>query len=426
MALLRNNNGLLLNSNGDPTCDTAACCPSGPPPCNVEAASGGEEIFEETYTFPRERRKLFFCGQAFEIPDRFQVHLILEQFENVEGEQRIERLVFDSGEAGQSGLRCRCFWKPEGAEVRVRVDGTVGGSGTAWNFSLTCDDECCTSDCDCQPELCEDSLPDQNGEDCEDIAFTSCCNQETGRCGGCESSCFYCYESPFGVVPCWVVTDPDNPPPGVPPRDYGDSCCLDFCVGRVCLNERDQRLQGEFYGWLRGDTCYACAYECSQCGVAFSETRCNAGGPGPNCDSINPPPDGCFCDSFCYSQCDDCCSADADPCCTVWIDLADMWSEEFEHRERVLKSVFDDFVSSYPGVSEQVARQAFSMVSRLRDNGYVYISPGLRFACLLCLQDIADGADAAERIESLRQEASEFVRSYRTGSQYGYPDADNT
>lgn len=151
MALLRYGNRLLLNTSGDLTCNTDDCCDEPPrDECDVSVGSGGEELFEETYTFPRERRKLLFCGEAFSIPDRFQVHLLLEQLD--ENENEIERLVFDSGEEGQSGTLCRCFWKPEGAKVRVRVDGFVGGSGTAWEFAVTCDDEC-SIQCDCAADI---------------------------------------------------------------------------------------------------------------------------------------------------------------------------------------------------------------------------------------------------------------------------------
>jgi hypothetical protein len=470
--------------------------------CDVEASSGGFQIFDRTYTFPAGQRTLRFCGEAFTIKDRFIVYLITG-----EEDGETEEVIFDSGPGGQSGKSCVCFEKPEGARVRVFVDGLVGGTGTAWNFTIQCDG-CCSEDEDCRcvavtgekEQLisrppCSGSAPlvvtingsvgddgglllvdgsavsipasfplplgvnsftvsarDSEGEDvaydlracfepqdnCDLLGYECCCDKKDseapqniptgeggqsirkGVCGRCPR--WYCYLRSItipGDVSCEDI-DLCDPPP-FPPGTARPSCCITQCVQKVCLRDDDERLlPGGIYScFTPAAGPFACESQCSCDGVNVSPiSRCWGGGPGAGCFPTGSEfDDGCFCDSLCYTTCGDCCNPDAGPngCCTNWLELASLEDPEFHHHEKIRGDVVGGFCNNNADLSEEIIVSSLRKVARLHDDGYWYITPGMRVPFLLCLQDILSGSNPGLRISELSDEIQEFAIAYRTG-----------
>jgi len=214
------------------------CC------CGVPGQfAGGNEVFEKIYKFPYPEIELQFCGDAFFIPDRFQVWVVDEDDQ--------ETSVFDSGPEGQQGKKCICFTKPPGARVKVQVDGLVSGAGTIWNFSIKCSCNVCKNNEPCGEGL--DPCPEECGCDEEDGVCKQTCerNVDCDECEVCKDNfcepdpeCDYCDDENPCLPPCVCEEDIGSPPTDEKsPAGAGKCVCPDTCNddedcpdGQVCID----------------------------------------------------------------------------------------------------------------------------------------------------------------------------------------------
>ena len=317
------------------------CC------CGVGARSGGNEVFERTYTFPAEAFTIGFCGQAYSIPDRFQVWIVLPD--------ETEQLVFDSGEQGQQGRRCKCIEKPYDAKIKVRVDGLVGGQGTVWNFDI---------DCDCNE--CKERQPcggvDENGnphepcpEECECIDGTckSPCSRDDdcGECelceeGACEEDpeCRQCNDDNPCPFPCECV-EVSGQPTGTcdcPQRCDDERPCPPACE---CTKSSDEKAE-------EGESGYCICDECSEEDPCPDGQVCVNGKCREPCDENDPCPDGQVCvDGVCRDSCNEddpcpegqhCCDGvcQDEPCEECTGECGFVWDADFDNGPGIATGAF--------------------------------------------------------------------------------------
>lgn len=124
MPLVLKSGGLLYKDGG------LAYIPAGGDPCVCcyecgpqSFASGGGGYYEKVHNLQPFSGYMTLSWNAYRVPDRFRVE--------VNGV-----VIFDSGVVSGSGSHTFC--RPTGAQVKVIVDGSPGG--TAWDYTLTCPD----------------------------------------------------------------------------------------------------------------------------------------------------------------------------------------------------------------------------------------------------------------------------------------------